>query len=273
MAKKLPKYLTRRKGGWLWVQIAVPEEAQTSIKKTVLRQYLNTTDVEIAEIEMGQYVTTFKRQIKLAINGGQSAPSAMETAIALRGKGLTEEAAIDVARRLPTEKDYQQRYAAFKSPALTETMQVFDFVDTAMGRRTPLTYYLDAFIANYKGRASHTVETRRADVKKLERWLSDNGEEQTVEAISRPLAVKFKRDLHNRGAKRATVNKTLGSLRMYWKHMLDEGVVSGVSPWAGVSVLKVDAQGTENPPIRDYSDAELLKILKAATDQDRKSVV
>jgi len=268
MNPKDKRHLVKRKGKW-WVQIAVPIAAQAIIGKKMLREYLKTGDEEMAVIEKGQHVTRFKKAIKAALATGGSTRSAMEKALELRGQGISEESAIEIAMSMPEDKEYQKKYDAFKSPVLGKIMQSFDFVDTVMGRRTPLTYDLEAFIADYKGRAPHTVDTRRKDVKKLESWLDENDKEKTVEVITRPVAVQFKRDMHNRGAKRATVNKTLGSLRLYWSHMLDEGLVAGNNPWSGVSVLKVDAQETENPPIRAYNDEELLRILEAAAhDQD-----
>ena len=111
------------------------------------------------------------------------------------------------------------------------------------------------------------LETRRKDVLRLAKSLREKDLPETIEAITRPVAVQFKRDMHNGGAKRATVNKTIGSLRQYWKHMLDDGLVDGLSPWMGVTVTK-EAQGSENPDIRAYTDAEITKIFNQATKQD-----
>ncbi|MCC7482986.1 MAG: hypothetical protein IT541_15820, partial [Hyphomicrobiales bacterium] len=203
MAEKLPKYLTRRKDGWLWVQIAVPEKAKKIIKKTILRKYLSTKDAAVAQIEMGQYITQFKRMISAAKVGRalpHTDPKAAtidpisKKALEIRRQGYHNEDAIElIASSLPLQQSYALIYSPLKMPGVAEAMQHFDFVDTAMGRKTPILAFLDDFISNYKGRAEHTVETRRKDVLKLANWLRDKDKLETVEQITRPVAVQFKR--------------------------------------------------------------------------------
>ena len=94
------------------------------------------------------------------------------------------------------------------------------------------------------------------------------GKAPLVEAVTRPLANRFKDDLHNGGAKRGTCNKTFGSLRQYWKIILNRGHAEGKNPWDEVSVLKIEAKGTENAAIREYSDDELMRVLAAGADKD-----
>ena len=183
---------------------------------------------------MGQYITQFKRVISAA-EAGRALPDTVPNAVTIdpiskkaleiRRQGYYNEDAIElIASLLPLQPSYAQIFPPAKMPGVAEVAQHFDFVDTAMGRRTPILAFLDHFISNYKGRAEHTVETRRKDILKLANWLRDKDKLETVEQMTRPVAIQFKRDLHNGGAKRATVNKTLGSLRQYWKHMLDDGL-------------------------------------------------
>ncbi len=135
----------------------------------------------------------------------------------------------------------------------------------ASGRSTPITHHVEGWLGEAQYPPRSKVQ-HRGTLAELRRWCAAECVSGDVEAVTRQVAGKFIAGALAAKSARTTVNRKLSTFRAYWGWLVARGHTQ-VDPWADQSLPKGRlAQTDEEENVRDYTDAELLRLLNGGAD-------
>jgi integrase len=237
-----------------------------------LKKTLGTRDVFLARARRWRVVAELKERIEAARRGSSAVPEALafrqEMEAAQRSPGdphddvspvsLVGDAIVDRAEAIERERGYADAKA---------------FADVALGRTTPLTLYVDAWLSEGSlGGAPLKPRTkleRRRTVEKLIGWLEREKLPATVEAVTRRVAGRFvSQELMPSGRAPITLAKHVQSLSNYWRWLQRRGHVSEErsDPWARQAPRKGSPTANSIDAERPFTDDEICRLLVSPPD-------
>jgi len=262
------RYLIQPRGnGTTWyVSVSVPRPLRKALGKKTLVRSLNTTDIQQARIRRFAALAELKAEIEKVRQGGEG-DAVKQEALEWRGylSSMPDEVARDIALDRIIERTEEISYRDQKPK------EAAAFFELATGKATPLTTYLDRWLAGTTYTARTKADARTA-LRQLEDWCVQSGHPAFVEKISDRVAADFRDEaLLKRGVHRRTANKKLSMLRRYWT-WLDRSLGMRPNPWAGKSLPKtqvnlIQADGPEGRE-RPFTDDELRNLLSGDADPD-----
>jgi len=128
------------------------------------------------------------------------------------------------------------------------------------GKRVPVDFHLDAFLASRERTVRYDLRIRRA-VRELGDWLKARPEGNSIRAVTKRTAAHFTDHLAQT-LKPHTLKGLKSSLSLYWDWMA-EREEAATNPWKEV---KLDKRLGKSEA-RAFTDEELLKLLAGTTDQ------
>jgi len=261
--------------GQQWrVQVKVPAIARPILGKSRLVRPLHTDSLAVANRLKHRVVAELKDQIARAElearrRGRQEADQLTEEAFAWRAD-LAEE------RERPDEVN------AFGDPVggVVESLladraeeigksegveRASYFYKVASGLETPITAFIDAWLAERADmKPRQRIDYRRAVVKFVA-WLADAKLRGSVEAVDRKIAGRYVSDaMVAKAVHWKTANKDISALSVYWKWLIKKGHTEA-NIWAGQSLPKIRPKGEDQKDKRPFTNDEVLTLLRGIT--------
>jgi hypothetical protein len=125
-----------------------------------------------------------------------------------------------------------------------------EFFDRAMGRATPITTHLDAFLASRGELKADTQRKHKLAVRRLAEWLKVNHLPQTLQSVTRKVATRYVDEL-------PAGRRDPEFLRLQWRYLLRREMVDA-DPWQDLST----APRRPMEPERAWTDAEMRLLLE-----------
>jgi integrase len=269
MTRLNASYLVKRKNGIYWATVTVPKPVRAIIGKAHLRKSLGTSNLTLANEYKGVHVTAFLKQIRTASRKHTPAPAADTLeAEALRyrispevdGKSEAIDQRVEEIALyddgLNDDEVYGDRQLGPKSAA---------FHAVAHSLVTPVLLLLPDFIKWYKGhtgtaRTKGTIGSRDYAINALAAWMRTENLAPNVEEVNRRVVAKWRQSMMDAGAARATINRAIGSARLYWRWLVDAGhIPEGPNPWDRQDLAKADSHNDEEE-VNAYTNSELVTL-------------
>lgn len=268
------RYLMRQ-GQTFYAVVEVPPSLREKLGNR-LKRTLRTRDITLARARRWHVVADLKAQIEAARRGHHGDPIEQE-ALAYRG------ALADAAKR--PDGDPEDGYGGSEwglketIASRAETLErehgeqaAVAFADLALGRTTPLSAYVETWLAeggpkNDRLKERTKLERRRA-VEKLAAWLRQEQLPPTIEGVSRRIAGRYVSEvLLPSGRDRVTLGKAVRSLRAYWHWLRQRGHVDeeGRNPWDGQ--VPSGPSSSSGEPERPFTAAEVKTLLNGPADR------
>lgn len=239
--------------------MAVPADVRQAFGgKAFLIAPLGTADLSEADRRKGEHVSRFKRQIAQARDSGDPI---------LKSARLFRRWGEEWLERSPNDPedgeavngmllDVSELIAEDHGEEASRT-----FYEVASGQATPLSEYLEEWIADRGFKGASAAHHRNA-FEVLARWCKSAHVKPTLEAITNKIAWQFRdRGLRTRYSEPKTVNNYLWSYRSHWQWLLRRSRVE-TNPWLGLnddgrSTRHRDQQARKRP----FTDDEVRALL------------
>lgn len=252
------RYLKWHGNQWI-VVMKVPEKVRATIGKAHFKAPLHTPSLATANDLRWDHVTRFRKAIKAAESGAAKGPDPLvEEALAIRASegqhGVDEAVVIEVAEQ--RAKEIEAKLGEGKAST---------FYAIATGQETPVTAYVDAWLAETPMKPRQKTDYRRA-VTTLKGWLT----KKTLEAVTRKEAGSYVSARVAQGGHWKTINKDVSALRSYWKWLLKKGHAE-LDVWMGQSLAKQQTSKKEEP--RPFTPDEVGKLLEGKAKDFLKDAI
>lgn len=262
--------------GQQWrVQVKVPEIARQILGKPRLVRPLHTDSLAVANRLKHRVVAELKEQIARAElearrRGQQQADQLTEEAFAWRAD-LAEERERpeelnedgfplggDVASLLADRAEEIEKSEGVERASY--------FFKVASGLQTPITAFVDAWLAERADmKPRQRIDYQRA-VRKFAAWLADTKLPGAVEAVNRKMAGRYVSEaMVANSVPWKTANKDISALSVYWKWLIKKGHTE-INIWAGQSLPKIKPKGEDQKSKRPFTDDEVLTLLRGITN-------
>ena len=255
------------------VVVRVPPSLVPVIGKTKLKETLNATTPQAAEVLKWPAIARLKQQIAEA-KAQTPEGSLVKEALDLR-REYERQGELVFAGKLDIQDTWATTVIEARRLELLETKgpdvaALYDAVAT--GQATPFEALRDDWLREKRlsGRAEAAYSHA---LRELKAWCADTSVSPTIEAISKRVAGRF---IHERfvltNAAPATANKAITALSSYWKWLEKRGHYEG-NPWAGQSLsdkARGRRKGQREPGEADkrpFTEDEAQKLLEGITDQ------
>ena len=266
-------YLIRQRQTWYAV-VEVPPSLRKRLGRRIKRT-LGTRDINVARARRWRALAQIHRLIEDARNNREGDPLEQE-AIGWRGAlEAAEQGEENAVHGLPEGEDaagfirdlIYDRAEELESRKSTEDL-ARGFAGIALGTATPLTLYVDQWLAEGTLGGSplkdRTKTERRRAVEKLAEWMQLAKLTATIEAVTRRVAGRYlSEELIPSGRDAVTLGKIVRSLSSYWAWLLRRGHLPEGSrnPWSGQAPQKraADFEGIEAE--RAFTDDEVARLI------------
>lgn len=258
------------------VQVKVPEAARSILGKSRLVQPLHTDSLANANRLKHRVVAELKEQIARAEleakrRSREETDKVLEEAFAWR-------ADIEAERQRPEEldeggipigNDTLQSVLYERALEIEKTEgedRASTFYKVAIGLATPVTSFIDAWLAERADmKPRQRIDYKRA-VRKFVAWLADVKLPGSLEAMDRKIAGRYVSEaMVAKGVHWKTANKDISALSVYWKWLIKKGH-SEANIWSGQSLPKIKPKGEDKKPKRPFTDDEVFTLLDGIVD-------
>jgi integrase len=264
------RYLLLQNQTWS-VAVDVPKSLRHILGRR-LKKTLGTHDVIVARSKRWRIVAAFKERIEAA----RRRVSAMPEATAYRQEMLE-------AQRAPGDRWDDTSPVALVGDAIVEKAEAIErergyeaakaFADVALGRATPITVYVDAWLAEGSLGGGplkpRTIAQRRRTVELFIRWLERENLTPTIEAVTRRIAGRFlSEELRPTGHAPITLAKHIQTLSGYWRWLQKRGHVPEEmpDPWTRQAPSKGSPTVDSIDAERAFTDDEVRRLLASTPD-------
>jgi integrase len=247
------------------VVVRVPRHLVAVLGKTVLKRGLRTDSLKVAQSRRWEVRAELNRVIRLASDRSNSAPLDPITQEALKQRDhrarLTDPEALSLIDEI-IHWDRREEIERDHGPA-----KALEYVEIAIGQKTPLTLHLDRWIADSHDKEKRTLKHFHTTVTRLAEYATEVGWPQTIEAFDRRRAGEFisRRFIQPRVPAK-TAGKFISALSSYWRWLEYRGHIprSTDNPWLRQPIPSVKAHragSTQRQGERPFTDDELMKLL------------
>lgn len=293
---KIAGYLEPRRKGFAAV-VDVPTALREVVGAKRLKKGLGTRDKHLAQARLPKALLELHSRIDAARRGHPSSDPRTAEAMELRERLQEVRSGVGAVYQPdevwdPARGKYIVIEAEVAEGLLIDTVQARSeaiadeegekrgdaFADLALGRSTPLKYYMETWLSEPGNRGTirteRTKQEYRGTVSAFEDWLAKGRHASTIEAVTRKIAGEFVSSLHKDGKSAARIRDVVAAFSTYWVWLEKRGCVpESFNPWKGQAVAKVkkvaalssgDDQADED--LRPFTTKELEALFKDVED-------
>lgn len=257
------------------VQVKVPKEARSILGKSRLVWPLHTDSLAVANRLKHRVIAELKEQIARAELearrlGRQEVDQLTEEAFGWRA---------DLAAESERPEELNEDgipLGGVVSSLLADRAEEIEkaegverasyFFKVASGLETPISSFIDAWLAERaEMKPRQRIDYRRA-VSKFVAWLAEVRLPGAIEAANRKIAGRYVSEaMVAKAVHWKTANKDISALSVYWKWLIKKGHAE-VNVWSGQSLPKIKHKGDDQKSKRPFTDDEVFTLLRGITN-------